>query len=171
MKPIEVLKTRLLNNKLMIQNEDGFTAEVEFEWNPPINDEEISKFELETGFTLPDSYKRFLKVSNGATLFKDTKYGQWGCVLLGLNDMRLVTNEVKDRGYELDNLWVVFATWLGDGDVLVFDLSKYKSGERDYILDGDQGYQTDEWEYIKDDFAKWVDRLIVAQGAKYWRWY
>lgn len=171
MRAIEVLKTRLLNNKLMIQNENGFTAEVGFEWNTPTNDKDISKFESETGVVLPDSYKRFLKLSNGASLFKDTQYGQWGCVLLGLNDILRVTNEVKDRGYELENLWVVFAIWLGDGDVLVFDLGKHKLGEKNYILDGDQGFQTDDWEYLKGDFEKLIDRLIVAQGAKYWRWY
>lgn len=58
-----------------------------------------------------------------------------------------------------------------DGDILLFDLKKLASEKRDYILDGDEGYQVENWDYIKGDFGKWLDRLIVAQGAKYWRWY
>jgi hypothetical protein len=60
--------------------------------------------------------------------------------------------------------------WTGDGDMLLFDINKSNENERNYIIDGDQGYQTDEWDYIKGDFENRIDRLIVAQGTKYWRW-
>ena len=62
-------------------------------------------------------------------------------------------------------------TWLGDCDILAFDLNKSKNGSNDYIIDGEQGEQVEEWVNIKGNFEKWIDRLIVAQGAKYWRWY
>lgn len=172
MKAIDSLKKRLTkDNILNVQNEAGFLAEASFAWNKPASDEEIQQFEVANGIKLPESFKEFLKLSNGATLFKDTLYGQWGCNILGLSELPKVTCEAKNRGYNISDKWLVFATWLGDGDMLVFDLAKHNTGEKNYIIDGDQGYQTDDWEYIKGDFSKWLDRLIVAQGAKYWRWY
>lgn len=166
---MESLKQRLSDNLLIIQNENGFLGEASFEWNEPAEEESIKKIEVEIGL-LPDAYKEFLRISNGAFMFRDIKYGQWGCHILRVEELLSVTNQVKKRGYKLSESWIVYATWLGDGDLLIFDLSKYNAGERNYIIDGDQGYQTDEWDYIKGDFSKWFDRLIVAQGAKYWRW-
>lgn len=42
MKPIESLKARLSNDKLLVQNEKGFLSTVGFEWNPAATDKEIS---------------------------------------------------------------------------------------------------------------------------------
>lgn len=171
MKIIEGLKERLINGKLVVQNEGGYIGEVGFKWNSPISNGKIIEFEKKENILLPESYKFFLQESNGAEIFKDTQYGQWGCNLLGLEDMLLVTKKMRDRGYDLNEGLVAFATWLGDGDILIFDLNKHKKGEKNYIIDGDQGYNMNEWEYLKGNFEKWLDRLIVAQGAKYWRWY
>ena len=45
MKPIESLKARLSNDKLLVQNEKGFLSTVGFEWNPAATDKEIAEFE------------------------------------------------------------------------------------------------------------------------------
>lgn len=118
---------------------------------------------------MPNTFREFLKISNGATLFKDIKYGQWGCNILSLDELISVTNTVRSWGYELRAEWLVFATWLGDCDVIAFDLSKTK--DEDYVIDGEQGIPTKNWVTIKGGFSKWLDRLIVSQGAKYWRWF
>jgi hypothetical protein len=171
MKAVYSLMERLTAyNTLIVQNEEGYIAEAGFEWKKPASDKEIQQFEVENDIKLPKNFIEFLKISNGATIFKDIKCGQWGCNILGLHELISLTCEVKKRGYNLSDKWLVFATWLGDGDMLVFDLEKYNTGERNYIIDGDQGYQADDWEYINGDFSKWIDRLIVSQGAKYWRW-
>jgi hypothetical protein len=171
MKTIDVLKTRLEGDLLFVQNENGFTGKMGFEWNDPATDTEIEKFEIENNVVLPDGFKDFLRISNGALLFKDTQYSQWGCKVLGLNDLISITEKVASWGYSLDSNWLVFATWLGDTDILLFDMNKYETGNKDYIIDGEQGEQVEDWENIRGDFSKWLDRLIVAQGAKYWRWY
>lgn len=171
MKVIKALKSRLSKkNTLLIQNEGGHISEAGFYWNSAATAKEIQEFESNNQVILPEEYKQFLKISNGALLFKDIDYGQWGCNILGLNEIFNVTKDKKGRGCLFNN-YIIFATWIGDGDVLIFDLNKYKSGIKDYIIDGDQGYQANEWVYIKGGFGKWLDRLIVAQGAKYWRWY
>jgi len=172
MKAVKSLMQRLTEgNTLIVQNENGHLFKAGFEWQAPACENDIQKFEEINGILLPESFKKFLRISNGAVLYKDIQYGQWGCKLLGLDDLIRVTTETKNRGYKLEEKWLVFSTWLGDGDTLVFDLEKYNKGEHNYIIDGDQGYQVDDWDYIEGGFNKWVDRLIVAQGAKYWRWY
>jgi hypothetical protein len=171
MKAIDSLKKRLnASMVLSVQNEGGHLSEAGFKWNQPADSEEIQQFEILNGIKLPETYKEFLGISNGATLFKDVKYGQWGCEILGLNELMQMTLESKNRGYHIKDKWIVFATWIGDGDILLFDITKSNENEKNYIIDGDQGYQTDEWDYIKGGFENWIDRLIVAQGAKYWRW-
>lgn len=167
---INALKSRLsTNNTLTVQNERGFIMETEFKWNPPAKEMEITSFEKKMNIVLPKSYKDFLKITDGAVLFKDKQYGQWGCKLYGISEL-IEINEQARSWRSLKDSWLVFATWLGDQDFLLFDLKKYESGEKKYIIDGDEGDSEDEFEYIKGDFEKWLDRLIVAQGAKYWRW-
>ena len=169
---ISALKKRLSdNNTLIVQNEDGNISEAGFIWNFPVTLEEIQSFEKNNKIELPIEYIEFLQISNGAILFKDMEYGQWGCKILGLNEILAVTNELKQYGLQLKPFYIPFATWLGDGDVLLFSMDKYKTDRKNYIIDGDEGYRADEWEYINGNFKKWLDRLIVAQGAKYWRWY
>ena len=170
MKSIDSLKSRLsANNTLTVQNERGFIMETEFKWNSPAIEADIALFEKKTNIDLPESYKEFLKITNGAELFIDKKYGQWGCKIYGISEL-IKINEQSRSWRNLPNSWLVFATWLGDQDLLLFDIKKYKSGDKKYIIDGDESDSEDEFEYIKGDFEKWLDRLIVAQGTKYWRW-
>ncbi len=172
MKSIETLKNRLTNNStLFVQSEGGFAGEMGFEWRNPATDFEIKDFEARHNIALPNDFKDFLKISNGAMFFKDVQYGQWGCKIYGLDEVIKITNEVKGWGYELKPEWLVFATWLGDCDILVFDLKKSEAGANNYIVDGEQGERVEDWVNIKGNFEKWIDRLIVAQGSKYWRWY
>jgi len=171
MNAVTALMSRIVNNKLEVQLEDGYIVEMGFEWNPPASEEEIKDFESMNMFTLPMEYKEFLKITNGAVLFKDIQYGQWGCRIHGLSDLLEVTNAVAEWGYDLPPSLIVFATWLGDTDLLLFDLEKCANGERRYIVDGSQGEKTTNWGLLNGSFSKWIDRVIVAQGAKYWKWY
>ena len=170
MKPIYSLKERLsAENTLIVQNERGFIMETEFEWNPPAAEADILKYEKEASTTLPESYKNFLKLANGAVLFRDKKYGQWGCRIYGTTELSIINEKVRTWRNFPDS-WLVFATWLGDQDLLIFDMDKYHSGVKNYIVDGDECDTEDEFSYIKGDFETWLDRLIIAQGTKFWRW-
>ena len=47
--------------------------------------------------------------------------------------------------------------------------------EIDALTDADSELDTEcdsenDFCYIKGDFEKWIDRLFVSQGSKYWRW-
>jgi len=171
MKAILGLKERLTDNRLLVQNEGGYVSTAGFVWREPIDDQKLSAFEKEKGIALPAQYIDFLKISNGALLFEDIEYGQWGCEIFPLESIIAETEKVIAQGWNLNSNWIVFAKWRGDCDLFVFDLNRYSGGEKNYILDGDEGSNSEEWVYIKGDFDTWLDRLIVAQGAKYWRWY
>lgn len=170
MESIYSLKGRLSEeNTLIVQNERGFIMETEFEWNQPASELDIMLYEKNSGIILPQSYKEFLKLSNGAILFKDKKYGQWGCKVYGASELTVINEQIR-TWRQIPDSWLVFATWIGDGDMLMFDINKYKAGEKNYIIDGDECDSENDFCYIKGDFEKWIDRLIVSQGSKYWRW-
>lgn len=171
MKPIESLKARLSNDKLLVQNEKGFLSTVGFEWNPAATDKEIAEFETVLHQQLPAEFKEFLKISNGATFFKDLDYGQWGFHILSLAELSEIQSKVTTWGYDLKPEWLPFVTCLGDCDILLFDLNRYEQNNTNYILYGDQEERVENWAYIKGGFQKWIDRLIVSQGSKYWSWF
>lgn len=161
MKTLEKLMDRLSNNTLRIQNENGYYGEVGFEWNDPVSDNEITRFENDNNIYLPESYKQFIKLSNGATLFKDIQYGQWGCKINGLNELIEITKQVKEWGYFLKPNWLVYATWLGDLDVLIFDLDRVRGDDKNYIIDGEQGEKVEKWRSITGDFSTWLINLSL----------
>ncbi|WP_058301950.1 SMI1/KNR4 family protein [Gorillibacterium timonense] len=92
------LKKRLTaSNTLIVQNEGGYLDEVGFEWNTPTKDKEIQKFETDNGVRLPESYKQFLLISNGATLFKDVKQRETKNEQKEISS-RTQSNEDMDKG-------------------------------------------------------------------------
>lgn len=54
---------------------EGGTSNVTCKFNDPASLSVIEKFELQTRLTLPDDYKQFLLLHNGASFFDDVKYG------------------------------------------------------------------------------------------------
>src|SRR6266700_2972996 len=81
-----------------------------------------------------------------------------------------------ERFLGYSNAWpttyLIFAESFGDSDLLVLDASQsIDEGDDCHVIDGDSGYLPHEWRLAARSFAKWLDRLVVAQGAKYWRWY
>ena len=151
MKSIEALKERLSEeNTLVVQSERGFIMEVDFLWAEPASSLEIEQFENNDGLTLPSSFKDFLRISNGAILFRDTKYGQWGCKVYGLSELMQINQEIR-TWRNLPKSWLVFASWLGDQDILIFDTDVSNSNKNNYIIDGDECDSVDEFEYINGD--------------------
>ncbi|MDN4593016.1 SMI1/KNR4 family protein [Polycladomyces subterraneus] len=76
-KTLAGLKKRLVDNKLTVQKEEGFVEEMEFYFREPATDEEIQTFTRSTGVQLPEDYKTFLRIHNGAVLFKPWFGGQF----------------------------------------------------------------------------------------------
>jgi hypothetical protein len=169
MKTITALKSRLSSsNTLIVQSENAFVSEVGFFWNPPVSEDDLSRAVTKYNLVLPESYVNFLRISNGAELFKDLKYGQWGCQLLSLQEILETKAYYNQENPDfLNSYQYVFAKWIGDSDVTIFDTSKTEN----YIIDIQECDKVEESIIFKWDFEKWLDRYIVAQGAKYWQWY
>jgi len=155
---------------VIVQNEGGYISKAKCIFRPGAETNEISSLEGQLGLTIPDSYREFLSYTNGAVLFKEPTYEQWGCVLLGTDEIITITKRIRKYFHNIPQHWVVYAQWLGDCDILLFDLHHSSEIASPYIIDGDTGLPVQEWKYIHGDFSIWLDRLIVAQGAKYWRW-
>lgn len=88
-----------------------------------------------------------------------------------LAELSEIQSKVTTWGYDLKPEWLPFVTCLGDCDILLFDLNRYEQNNTNYILYGDQEERVENWAYIKGGFQKWIDRLIVSQGSKYWSWF
>lgn len=136
-----------------------------FMWNAPAAAEDILAFENRNECCLPNDYKEFLLISNGAILYK-SEYEDDGYKLLSLEEIEKVTQEMRDDGYDIPDKCYCFLQCLFSDDVLLLDLKK----ETNCILDGDVGYPSDEWEYICSDINTFFIRLCQCNGAMYWRW-
>lgn len=152
------------NEKVMVKSVLGEETYC-FMWNAPATAEAIQSFENRNKCSLPNDYKEFLLISNGAILYK-SEYEDDGYKLLSLEEMEEVTQEMKDDGYDISDKCYCFLQCLYSDDVLLFDLQK----ETNYIIDGDVGYPSDEWEYIGSDINTFFIRLCQCNGAMYWRW-
>jgi hypothetical protein len=75
---INALKRRLEDNGniIQVQTEEGYLYDATCTFHPPVTDEDIIKFEKETGFILPKNYREFLKITNGCRLFDDIYGGE-----------------------------------------------------------------------------------------------
>lgn len=152
------------NDKIMVKTILGEEIYC-FSWNEAANPESIKNFEDKNKCVLPNDYKEFLLTSNGAIIYK-SEYEDDGYKLLSIEEIEKVTQEMKNDGYDLGDKCYCFAQCLFSDDILLFDLTK----RTNYIVDGDVGYPSDEWDYIKTDVNTFFVRLCQCNGAMYWRW-
>lgn len=52
---------------------------------------------------------------------------------------------------------------------LMIDGAKAKKGERNRLIGRDSGFVQDA-RYLALNFALWLDRFIVVQGVRFWKW-
>lgn len=151
----------------------GFVWDASFTFELPASEDAVADLENKLPTALPASYRAFLLHHDGAILYCDDAFGQWGYKLYGTNEL-LDRNAAWRQMYGEDWLssMIVFAETIGDLDLLAFDTTYEHVIRPDYVVvDGDSAKRPTEWRVIVQSFATWLDRLIVAQGAKYWRWY
>jgi hypothetical protein len=109
---------------------------------------------------------------NGALLYYDDEYGQWGFDLYGTKDLIPMNIECwKIFGDEWPPAYLLFARSRGDTDMLVLDTADFVNGRDCRVIDGEAIFSPRKWTRAARSFGDWLDRLIVAQGTKYWRWY
>lgn len=174
LKALTTLRAKLdAESFLEVIHEGGYPWRAKCTFNAPATREAIVALRERLNVPLPRAYEQFLLYANGAVLYYDDEYGQWGFHLYGTDDL-LLKNKHRQEPYGKDWLapHLLFAESFGDADLLILDTSQPTSEGNDCrIIDGDSGYLPSTWSAIAPGFGDWLDRLVVAQGAKYWRWY
>ena len=159
-------------SSLDVIQENGYLFKAHFIFNPPAKPEQVDELKRSLPVLLPMAYERFLLQYNGALLYYDKEYGQWGFQLYGTADI-LKANETCQQIYK--DMWppqyLAFAKSRGDTDRLILDTSDFVNERDCWVIDGDGDDLPHDWTAAAQSFGDWLDRLVVAQGAKYWRWY
>lgn len=160
------------SNSMKVIHPGGHLWDAHFSFAAGASTTEIQAVEASLGFSLPESYKRFLYQYNGCVLYKDEEYGQWGVQVYGTRDLASENVRLRDENgeYWIAN-YLVFARMLGESDVLVMEMGKpARDGEDNVVLDGDAELVPKHWPVAAQDFGIFIDHLVCAQGARYWRW-
>lgn len=154
---LDSLKNRLdKNSEIGIQATQGYCYTGKCTFNKPATNEEIDKFILDTGWSIPDEYRKFLLIHNGANFFS-FEYGG-ASYLYGIDEI------ISNASLSISkNLYIIgLHSDLGD---IVIDSKRVKEGRKDYML-----LSSDEIIDFKCDFKTWLDRMIITYGINYWEW-
>ncbi len=159
------------SSHLGVISEGGHEWNAYFSFNAPATQENLEG--LAKRWKLPSTYEQFLAYCDGAVLYKDDIYGQWGYYLYGTHELKQA-NEYYRNMYEEQWLatYLAFGRSLGDRDLLLIDTSQCMIELKEcYVIDGNSESLPQTWSPIARSFGGWLDYLVVAQGAKYWRWF
>lgn len=173
LKALAVLRGKLdATSHVEVIQEGGYCWKAHFLFADPAPPEALEAFKKQLLIPLPQAYEHFLRYSNGALLYHDDVFGQWGFRLYGTEDYGYASMKRQaPYGSEWPLSYLLFGESLGDADLLVLDTAKaVKEGNDCSVIDGDSGYLPHSWTPAARSFDTWLDRLVVAQGAKYWRW-
>lgn len=156
---IEALKKRLTKeNTLLKQCLGGGLIDTKFIFNPPAEESEIESFCKKLGIVLPEDYKSFLLIHNGARIFTEIR-------IFGLDDIYQLY--IKD-----DFKSILPLGWIPIGD----DLTGYHFIVDTSNLKHDSKYKMYHTKIIGSDkeinltFEEWLDRLCVCSGDEFWYW-
>jgi len=159
-------------SSLEVIHPGGHAWKAYFTFGPSATVEEIEVVKQHLQLLLPPAYEHFLHYTNGALLYSDKEYGQWGFKLYSTQELFSANRRRREPyGDAWPASYLIFAESLGDADLLILDTSQpVDEGNDCRVIDGDSGYLPLEWKAAARSFGRWLDWLVVAQGAKYWRW-
>lgn len=170
---IEALRSRLsVDGFLAVIHPGGHVWEARCSFASPATEPDISVIEAHLEAVIPKALRDLLLCYNGITLYEDMEYGQWGFRICGTEELLSLNSDLRQRFAEQwPPNFLAFARELSDLDVLILDTGRPTAeGEDCRVVDGDSEYEPSEWRTASISFGAWVDHLVVAQGAKYWRW-
>jgi SMI1 / KNR4 family (SUKH-1) len=167
------------------------SIELGFRFNPPARQDEIKQCEKDLGFTLPMSYKEFLRFSNGANIFCSDQprfetaqptsscYADSGILIQSTSSI-IEFNREHDKIYLEDDgekKYIAFCClgYIGTGDFCSFDVTDYVDSEYK-VLDCYHDCSFEDWQaehIIASSFEDWLiklfDEVIQKNGRpEYW---
>ncbi len=146
-KQLADLKQKLNNGQCIIRGE-----EMQFDFHDPAPTEEVASFEEVVGI-LPEDYKGFLRLHNGAVLYQPWYGG--GVEIHSLNK----TLELYTSLDYLPRNWLPIGYVVDQGYVII-DLGKQ---ENYMIFLG--SLLLDEAQSLEMNFDQWLTRLITTEGS------
>ena len=165
------LQNRLGSDKsLRVVEYRGYEWIATMEWNDPASSERIKWLKENLDIPLPGNLGLFLMLNDGCTLFKDKEFGQWGYYLYSTEEVISKRKMWSEIYPEWPSNYLVFGECLGDSDLLVMDTEKLSSDRAECQVHCFPHACPSEKEVMSETFQNWLDYLIIAQGAKFWRW-
>jgi hypothetical protein len=170
---IKLLMKRLSQDNQLDVIQSGHVWRASFQWAKQASWEQVLEVKKRVKNQLPNDYVDFLtQISNGAILFSDAQYGQWGYRLFGTDE--LIERQVhwqKSIPVDWESRYFAFCELYGEAHVLVFDLSQPTLNNKSYaVVEASALDPIKYWTTAARSFSEWIDHLITAQGDKYWLW-
>lgn len=160
-------------NQVILVDHRGYKWEAWFEWQSKLADENYLSLNKYFEYPIPMDYQKFLvDYSNGAKLYYDHVYGQWGYWLY--SDRELIDKQDYWRKIYGSVLlkYLVFGECFGDSDLLLFDTTREDKLKNSYQVAICNPIDTaDDWPRAGESFSEWLGLLIEAQGTKFWECY
>jgi hypothetical protein len=154
---LDALKRRLdKNNEIFLQSTKGYCYTGKCTFNEPTTSEAIDKFSTETGWSIPNEYREFLLIHNGANFFS-FEYGG-ACYLNSLEQI------MSDSLYCISKDFYSIGSYTDLGQVVI-NSKRVRDGGSDYMF-----LASDEIIDFRCDFKRWFDRMIITEGINYWEW-
>jgi hypothetical protein len=170
---ITALKMQLPSGQRREITHSGHVWKASFRWSEPADTEIVRNIRASFNDQLPKDYAEFLeKISNGAVLYYDSEFGQWGFELYG-TDKLVAKQELWGKSIPIDweSRFIAFGELFGDANALVFDLSRPSiNHDSCAVLEASAIDSVESWPIASKSFHEWLDHLITAQGDKYWLW-
>jgi hypothetical protein len=170
---IKALRKQLPSSQQMEITHSGHVWKASFQWSKPSATKIAQEVNALFNDRLAKDYIEFLEqISNGAVLFYDSEFGQWGFELYG-TDKLVVKQKLWQKSIPIkwETGFIAFGEMFGEPNALVFDLSKPSINHDSYaVLEASALDPIEYWPLASRSFHAWLDHLITAQGDKYWSW-
>jgi hypothetical protein len=156
-KLIEKLKVDWTIPKTTINDgeESFFKFACEFGLGIEINDERI-----------PLELQKFYTISNGAVLFKDVDFGQWGLKIISYDDLTQFNNYTRSwRGDDIEDTDLIIGEFLGDLDLVLISLAEYDYGQ---VIICPEIDKRKDWFFLKINFGEFLQKYFESEGDKFW---
>jgi hypothetical protein len=101
-----------------------------------------------------------------AELFKDLDFGQWGLIILPIEEALKETKEsINERPQDFKESDLVIGKFVGDSELLVVTLEKNKFGNIKVALPIDK---RNDWYNVASSFTEFLCFYLQNNGEKYW---
>ncbi|MCZ0874156.1 SMI1/KNR4 family protein [Peribacillus sp. AS_2] len=152
------------NDQMKIISYEGEVREITCSFNSEAVASEIEKFVNENSIKLPEDYKAFLTLHNGARIYESIdedgdKLGD-GLEIFSLDKIK----EYQEIEY-LSEHGIPIAHLLEDC-YLILDTDKLKGGDPNYL----NIMEFTDLSSLNLNFEIFLDRYIISQGEAFWSW-